>query len=151
MRKRTLILILGILWQSFIFGQSMLSGDVSSTQSGVIVDVLYPIVQSVGLPLDLDSFSFLVRKLAHFTEYAILAFIWYYVYTQYKLTKFLPWLVVVHGFIAASIDETIQRFTPNRSGELRDVLIDILGILSAVILVLVTQKMSMGNEDKDKS
>ena len=141
MEKRTLVLVIGILWQIFIFIQSMLSGEISSNQSGFIVDILYPITQNVGIPIDVENFSLLIRKLAHFTEYAILGLLWYYIYTLFSLNRFLPWIVVIHGVLAATLDETIQRFTPNRSGELRDALIDTLGVLTAVIFILFIQKI----------
>ena len=141
MKRRTVVLVLGILWQIFIFTQSMLTGEISSNQSGFIVDILYPFVHNIGIPIDGDNFSLLIRKLAHFTEYAILGLLWYNIYTLFILNKFLPWIVVIHGVLAATLDETIQRFTPNRSGELRDVFIDTLGVLTAVILILLIQKI----------
>lgn len=141
MQKRHYLLILGILWQAFIFTQSLLPGEVSSNQSGFIVDVLYPIVNTIGVPISMDNFSLLIRKLAHFTEYFILGLLWFGIYTSYQKHHWLPWVVVIQGFIAACIDETIQRYTPNRSGEFRDVLIDTLGVLTAVIGLLIISKI----------
>ena len=48
MKKQNIILI-GVvcLWHLFIWGQSLLTGAVSSSQSGFVVDVLYPVVSWV--------------------------------------------------------------------------------------------------------
>lgn len=141
MHKKHYLLILGILWQAFIFTQSLLPGEISSNQSGFIVDVLYPIINDLGIPISVDNFSLLIRKLAHFTEYFILGLLWFGIYLSYRKPNWLPWVVVIQGFIAACIDETIQRYTPNRSGEFRDVLIDTLGVLTAVIVILLLSKI----------
>lgn len=141
MQKKHYLLILGILWQAFIFTQSLLPGEVSSNQSGFIVDVLYPMINTIGIPISMDNFSLLIRKLAHFTEYFILGLLWFGIYISYQKHNWLPWVVVIQGFIAACIDEIIQLYTPNRSGEFRDVLIDTLGVLIAVIIVLFYKKI----------
>lgn len=141
MQKKHYLLILGILWQAFIFTQSLLPGEVSSNQSGFIVDVLYPMINTIGIPISMDNFSLLIRKLAHFTEYFILGLLWFGIYISYQKHNWLPWVVVIQGFIAACVDEIIQLYTPNRSGEFRDVLIDTLGVLIAVIIVLFYKKI----------
>lgn len=124
-------------WTLFIFTQSLLPGEVSSNQSGFIVDVLYPLIQRLGLNMDVDTFSFIIRKLAHFTEYFILGVLLYVTYQPSFQTRKLYTIIFLQGLITASIDETIQLFTPNRSGELRDVMIDISGVMIATTVSLI--------------
>jgi len=137
MKKHSWLIIIGILWHIFIFSQSLLPGEVSSNQSGFIVDTLYPLFSRIGFTIDVDTFTFIIRKLAHFIEYFILGIIFFLLYQKWFKNKTLWVLVLVHGLFTASIDETIQRFTPNRSGELRDVLIDITGVFFGMVLCIL--------------
>lgn len=131
------IYYLTAVWTSFIFIQSLLPGDVSSNQSGFIVDIFYPFIQRLGINMDVDTFSFWIRKLAHFTEYFILGVLLFMTYQHRFQTKMLLVIIFLQGLITASIDETIQLFTPNRSGEIRDVLIDVSGVMMATIVLLI--------------
>ncbi|MDX9808271.1 MAG: VanZ family protein [Acholeplasma sp.] len=130
------------IWTSFILIQSLLPGEVSSNQSDFIVDTLHPFIQRLGIHMGVDTFSFWIRKLAHFTEYFILGVLLFVAYqSSYQKMK-LYTIIFLQGLITASIDETIQLFTPNRSGELRDVLIDFLGVMFGVLFVyLIYQKV----------
>lgn len=137
MNRRTILMILVFLWTLFIFAQSLLPGEVSSNQSGFIVDALYPLIQRLGINMGVDTFSFWIRKLAHFTEYFILGVLLFMTYQHRFQTKMLLVIIFLQGLITASIDETIQLFTPNRSGEIRDVLIDVSGVMMATIVLLI--------------
>ncbi len=148
MKKKHILITITILWTLFIFTQSLLPGDISSDQSGFIVDVLYPLVNKMGFTIQVNDFSFLIRKLAHFTEYFILGLLLCILYIEtIKPTK--PWLIVIiHGTITASVDETIQLFTPNRSGEIRDVLIDLSGVIIGMILTQLWIKRIRNHRSK---
>jgi VanZ family protein len=141
MKTKQALLIITILWTLFIFSQSLLPGDVSSSQSGFIVDVLYPWVGRLGINIQVDKFSFIIRKLAHFTEYTILGILLLLMYQDRFTNKKLYLISFLHGTITAISDETIQRFVPNRSGELRDVLIDMGGVLFGVLIIHLVNRM----------
>ena len=68
----------------FIFVMSQTPGNDSSKQSNFIVDIIIHI-----LPITRDTLSFIVRKCAHMTEYAILTFLLYktFVHKQNPLIK----------------------------------------------------------------
>ena len=70
--KKNKYLILTILWMVFIFVMSHTPGNDSSKQSNFIVNIIVQI-----LPITRNTLSFIVRKCAHMTEYAILAFLIY--------------------------------------------------------------------------
>ena len=55
----------------FIFIQSALSSDLSSEESGVVVDLIMRAFEDI-LPYGRETIVFAVRKGAHFTEYLIL-------------------------------------------------------------------------------
>ena len=65
---------------------------------------------------------------------------------SYVKGYFLLTIVVMHGLLVAAIDESIQLFTPNRSGELRDVLIDLLGVILAVVVIILFKAKSIHNK-----
>ena len=137
MRRKHWIIIT-ILWTAFIFTQSLLPGDISSNQSGFIVDVFYPWITKLGINISVNAVGFYIRKLAHFTEYFILGTFLFFMYRN-KIKY--PLFVFIHGLITASIDESIQLITPNRSGEVRDVLIDITGVMIGMLMIGVLYKL----------
>ena len=69
-----------------------------------------------------------VRKLAHATEYAILALLWFGALGS-KLQA------VVIAFLYACTDEFHQLFVPGRAGLFTDVLIDTSGAVVAMLVV----------------
>lgn len=133
--KNKLIIVLLIAWNLFIFINSSMPGDVSSAQSGIVVNVIYPLLSKLGIGLSLNDVSFLIRKLAHFTEFFILGVLLYGVYINYAKKTKLFLFVVLHGIVVASLDEVLQTFIKNRSGDVKDVLIDTLGILAAYLII----------------
>jgi len=108
-----------VAWMGLIFYLSHQDGTSSTLQSGLVLDFL----QSLGLKItnaDMPAVAGCIRKLAHFTEYAIL----YFLLTRIPL-KTLWCLVIVLLFSIS--DEWHQSFIPGRSSELFDIGIDLLG------------------------
>jgi VanZ family protein len=78
-----------------------------------------------------------MRKLAHVSEYAVLAVLLYraFVHTALKDRRALSaGLVLLLCAAYAATDEFHQAFVPSRTASLRDVMIDICGATLAVIL-----------------
>lgn len=78
-----------------------------------------------------ESLTFVVRKTAHFTEYAVLGFLFYF-YFQDQKYNFLR-SVTATGLYACT-DELHQLFVPGRSGQLRDVIIDTCGGICGALI-----------------
>ena len=122
----------------FIWGNSLLPGHVSGAFSDWVKQVLtdlFPFLFS-GLP---DSAGGgLLRKLAHFTEFASLGacFCWLYGMLRNKQIEQLL-LSILSGFLAACTDETIQRFVHDRNGCLTDVGIDTAGVTAGIVLFTI--------------
>lgn len=129
MSKKRLSGILVVLMLLFIWGNSCLPGSQSSAVSGSLSYRLYQLL-AVDL-LDFDTFHHLIRKLAHFSEYACLGGLMFW-YMGYRF-KNAAWVSVGLCLMAAVIDEGIQFFVPFRSCQVTDVLIDLSG---AVFLIL---------------
>ena len=116
----------------FIWGNSCLPGSVSGAISPWVRNVLSFLFP--GGASDPDSGHGLVRKLAHFTEFACLGalFTWLFGMLSKPLLIALPC-----GFLVACVDETIQRFVPDRGPAFKDVLIDTSGVLVGIGLLIL--------------
>lgn len=113
---------------AFIWGNSLLPGEVSGAFSDWVKSLLEALLPGDGVD---TSGGGLLRKAAHFTEFALLGMV-------------LSWLlgmlnkgrlgVLAWGAAVACVDETIQRFVPDRGPSLKDVAIDCGGVLAGMIL-----------------
>lgn len=140
-KKFNILIIILVLWHVFIFGHSLMPGSVSSNQSDIVVDAIKPVVDVVAPNLAISTLNLLVRKAAHITEFLILGILLYFVYNfKFKNLKLLT-AIILHGLIVAISDEIIQLFIPNRAGQIQDVLIDMIGILLAVIITFSVHKI----------
>ncbi len=130
-RSRWLLLIL-CLTLLFIWGNSCQPASVSGAISGKLAEVLHSILGDGGQEEASDG---LLRKLAHAGEFAVLG-----VECCLLLCKRLPMTIpslALAGLSVAFVDETIQRFVPGRSGEIRDMWIDFGGYATGVLLCLL--------------
>ena len=128
---------------AFIFFQSALPADLSSRESGRVVDLLVRLFQGI-MPIDRQTMVFIVRKGAHFAEYTILGGFLVPAVTEWmavdktpvpdsvRSIRIISWLV---GTLYAVTDEIHQSFVPGRSCELRDIGIDSCGVLAGVLVV----------------
>ena len=116
-----------------------------SSFTELLLSQLLSLFQIHVSPGTLDSLNFLVRKLAHFTEYAIFAQLLYVSLLQVDELEWQPraafWSVVIAGAYSLT-DEFHQSFAPNRTASLIDCAIDTIGaILGLVVVYLVTQRL----------
>src|SRR5690554_701984 len=146
--KHKIFIVFGILIHILILTQSLLPANLSSDQSGVIVDILHPFVLNLGISIDVQTFSLIIRKTAHFTEFFLLGVFWYMVYAKYFKSVKLIGVVLIHGLLTAILDETVQLFVDGRSGEVFDVLIDFSGVLVSVLIMtfFIGQKSHPSNK-----
>ena len=94
---------------------------------------------------DLDIYHGYIRKLAHFTEYAVLAFLAsraFWLSSKTILRKF--WFVWAFLFVVlvASMDEYSQSFNILRTGSFYDTLIDATGGLTMILLLVLYRKFN---------
>lgn len=128
-KRKALCCVLIALNLALIWGNSTLPGGVSMELSDGFLALL-----SQGLPALAVIGSIMIRKLAHFSEFACLGLL-------------LGWLLspeggfrgfaapALLGTLAACVDETIQRFVPGRESSLIDVWIDIFGVCAGILLL----------------
>lgn len=129
LRVCTAMLILNIV---IIWGNSLLPGSVSGAISGWVRDLLAAIFGGGGE--DTDAGHGLLRKLGHFLEFACLGagFTW-----LFSMLKKPAALALLCGFSVACLDETIQRFIPDRGPRFTDVLIDTAGVAFGLSVLLI--------------
>ena len=115
---------------AFIWGNSLMPGSVS----GAISEFFEGLLQCLFEQGESESsgLGFLVRKMAHFTEFTMLGLCLCWLFGMLGKGRLLPFLC---GAAAACVDETIQLFVPDRGPSVRDVCIDSSGVLLGVILL----------------
>jgi VanZ family protein len=87
--------------------------------------VIFALSSIPGLGTGLGTWDLLLRKLAHLVEFAILGAL---------LARALPELhALLAGLAYAAFDELHQHFVPGRTGALRDVAIDAVGVLLGIL------------------
>lgn len=131
-KARSLCVVLLTVNILFIWGNSMLPGELSGAISQWVRDILANLFP--GDTSDPNTGHGLLRKLAHFTEFACLGVLlaWLFSILSKPLLVALPC-----GFLVACMDETIQCFVPDRGPAFRDVLIDTAGVLVGMGLLFL--------------
>ena len=119
----------------FIFSNSLEIARESSARSQQVMELLNSLLGRVGLGPLSEHF---VRKLAHFCEFSLLGF-WFMlclrVYTN-RFVRHISW-PLLGGMTTALLDETIQRFIPNRTSQVTDVWIDMAGVVFGALIALI--------------
>ncbi len=120
----------------FIWGNSLLPAQESSQVSGwfgQFLGRLLPIFSP-----DNPNSSHLLRKCAHFAEFAVLGGLlcWGSAMLQRKKPLVLG-AAFLCGTAVAAIDETIQLFVPGRGGSIADALLDSTGVLTGAAAMLL--------------
>ena len=135
----TTLLVLNLC---FIWGNSLLPGEVSGAFSDWVKEILTFLLPGDSLE---SSGGGLLRKAAHFTEFAALGALlaWRTAMAGRKAPGALLW-----GGLAACVDETIQRFVPDRGPSLMDVGIDTCGVLTGILLLHFGHFLVRRNQSK---
>ena len=126
-------ILLILLTLSFIWGNSLLPAKDSSALSGELFRWL-----KVNLGEYLRGTEYLLRKLAHFSEFAGLGMVltWFFhLMSQKGIHSFT--MPLLFGSMTALLDETFQRFSPGRDPNVIDVWIDTAGVATGSLLLLL--------------
>lgn len=126
MKKRISILLV-IIWMILIFIMSSFNATESSNQSGLIVNIISNIFNINNL----DTLSFIIRKLAHFSEYFILGIL---VCNTIKQHNKKTYIAIIICILYALSDETHQIFVSGREFKLLDIFVDSVGSLLGILV-----------------
>jgi VanZ family protein len=90
--------------------------------------------------------DFLLRKLAHATEFGVLTLlVWRALPSVLRRVSVRIGVAAVVALGYAALDELHQSFVPGRHGALKDVAIDATGIVLSVLLVLALRRYRRRN------
>ncbi|WP_300627523.1 VanZ family protein [uncultured Thomasclavelia sp.] len=132
-----------IIWMIFIFIMSNTNGNDSSSQSNFFANIILQFIN-----IDKETLTFLIRKLAHISEYAILALFTYYALIKIAFNKRIIFQITfLISFLYACSDEFHQLFISGRSGQFTDIIIDSTGCLIMLLFLYLWQKKK--NESND--
>lgn len=147
---RVLSIILLVLWMGLIFFLSGQNAETSSATSSQVIETLaekfypeYNEMTDAQRQEFISSLQFAVRKTAHICMFAVFGFFAFLTFVSYTGLRFFTrtfWASFVSILYAAS-DEYHQRFVAGRSCELRDFLLDTIGILAAVLVCTLFVKI----------
>jgi len=125
-----------VVWMALVFAAST---DIFSARN--TGEVLHAVLAWIAGQVDAATFGllhFLVRKSAHFTEYAILSALWFRALRVHLTSVWrVRWALIglIVSLSVAVLDEVHQSFVPSRTSDARDVLLDFCGALFAQILI----------------
>ena len=138
--KKTISFIVLILWMIVIFSFSSADANKSTGTSDKVITTMIEIKDKITnnetpnneKEIIVKNSSFYIRKIAHITEYLILGFLMFNLLKQYSVTNI--YYAIGLSILYSCTDEFHQLFISGRSGSIRDVLIDSIGILIGTYL-----------------
>jgi len=130
-----------LLWMAAMFGFSTdaFSADNTGSRLHWLLHLLYPAITDAQY----EAVHFLVRKTAHFTEYAFLTLLWWRAWradSPQRWRTAWAWRSFLIIAVWALLDEWHQTFTPSRTGTIYDSFLDMSGGLAMLLAVWFWQK-----------
>ena len=138
--KKIISFIVSILWMIVIFSFSSADANKSTGTNDKVITTMIEIKDKITnnetpnneKEIIVKNSSFYIRKIAHITEYLILGFLMFNLLKQYSVTNI--YYAIGLSILYSCTDEFHQLFISGRSGSIRDVLIDSIGILIGTYL-----------------
>lgn len=151
----SLLLVIAVMVMIFCFSAQTgeESGEMSGRLTTWVLNLVIPDFENLTPEKQeniLSTVGFVVRKLAHFSEYALLGFslMLHITQVQKKITVRLPWLWAWGiGTLYAATDEFHQGFVAGRGPSVVDVTIDSAGVIAGLLLMIwILKKRTKINE-----
>ncbi len=144
MNKKILLWILVIFWMGLIFYFSSFNGIESTEQSqGFLSRTIRDSDNKNDLILKLDP---IIRKCAHCIIYSVLSILVYLLLKEYNLdVKKLILFTFLICILYSISDEVHQLFVSGRSAEVRDVIIDGIGITIGILVLRIKDSLFLKN------
>lgn len=147
-KKKNIYIGITVLYMGFIFFNSMMPAVESSRQSSGVLTIILEIAGRLGVGGYWIT-EHLIRKSAHFAEYAVLGILlgidvrqYFYKIGFRRLMQ--CWL----GILIPFIDETIQLFVEGRSGQISDVWLDMAGVLTGYLVIGIISYLRRAGEER---
>lgn len=134
-------IIILIIWMIIIFMFSNQPNSGEETHS--IIEKILPILNKNTI----DVINLIIRKLAHITEYFILAYLSYSLLKEYKLPRKKEIIICILFCVLYSItDELHQSLVPGRTSAYKDCLIDTIGIILFILTNTIIKNKHLKNK-----
>ncbi len=140
--KKRIAIIFLIVAAGCVLGMFYFSNQNGDTSHGLSYDIVLHILKWLSIDPDetitaMDLCDFVVRKIAHFTEYTVLG-IGLCGLMRVLVKRYWGIAAIVLGAVLASLDEFHQLFIPGRSAMVSDVVIDTCGVVvGSIIFTLI--------------
>ena len=132
MKKQRLYIIATVFVTLFIFGNSMLSAELSTILSDFVVNLLRGGAGADSGNTDISQLVVIVRKTAHILEFALQGFLLAGCFS--KPFKKRTVYTLFFGLITACTDEFIQLFSEGRAAMIQDVGFDFSGTVIGLLI-----------------
>lgn len=149
-RFRIIIFSLTAFMVLFAWIHSCFPASISSKESEGVLQFVYGFFKLFGL--DQDGAEHVIRKVAHFLEFAAIGGLLLscaYCFDRFKPHRFYVY-VLFGGLLTAVVDETIQLFVEGRAGMIVDVWIDLGGVVFGSLLMLGFYALYRRKKIKDR-
>lgn len=153
------VFIIWVLWIMAFYHYCIITGfsaqpaAESSKESGMVVGKILDMLAAISNISQENAVfinaEFIIRKLAHFTNFFILGFLYIMLADASSEGKRLFGAVsaaLVCGLAGAALDELHQLFVPGRSAEVRDVCIDFAGVFTGCLVYTVMKVICYGKK-----
>lgn len=148
-RKFWLFLICMLIWMTVIFRFSSEKSDRSDETSLGVGKIIAEIIVNDFEQMEegkqfeiIESWNFMIRKTAHFCEYAILGMWSILMFLQVDISNRACALFGISlCALYAMSDELHQYFVPGRACQFRDMCIDTAGAAVGVILIMLIRQI----------
>ena len=128
---RKLYGVAALVFTGFIFYNSSLPAPVSDENSYYFVNLVAGINAFLDKPVPLEEMNHYIRKTAHFTEYFVQALLLCNAFQTDRADRQNSHsCILLLSLMIAVLDEYIQLFSPGRSGQVTDIMLDFSGGLS---------------------
>ena len=149
-KKRFIIWsIITVVIMLIIFFMSAQPADNSQEQSDLVLWLLHKIGMAENITDSGEAFFLFVsiRKIAHMTIFFALAFSMNIaIYNVRHFTNSTTETITLIGsYIYAALDELHQTFVPGRAGMITDTMIDLIGIVIAILILTIYRMIKNNN------
>lgn len=142
---RIFLFVLIVIWALFVFYLSNQTGEESSGVSRMIARIF---TKDENM---LDIVERYIRKLAHFSEYALGGILFLLLFYTYKWSDRKTMTISISlGMWYAITDEIHQLLVSQRNGSIIDVYIDTLGVATGVCTIFLIIKIIENFKNKKK-
>lgn len=128
-----------LLLLAFIWGHSLSGGEASREESDYVLGVTLSVLDWLPGIGWLDFYT--IRKLAHLTEFAALGFVLSGLLRPIK-QHWARW-AIAYGALVGAMDEFLQLFSPGRSSQISDVLLDTVGVAAGMVVLTVIKMIEL--------